>query len=36
MEEEYDLNAQFVCIILREKVLFQKILYLPPFFALHI
>ena len=34
MEEEYDLNAQFLCIILREQALLQKMLFLPPFFAL--
>ena len=33
MEEECDLNAQFPCIILREKVFFQKMLYLSSFFA---
>ena len=34
MEEEYDFNAQFLCIILKEKeVLFQKMLYLPPIFC---
>ena len=34
-EEECDLNAQFICIFLREKVFFQKILYLSPFFAFY-
>ena len=35
MEEECDLNAQFLCIILREYLFFQKMLYLPPFSVLN-
>ena len=36
MEEEFDLNAQFLCIILREQLLFpKKMLYLPPFSKLN-
>ena len=32
MEEECDLNAQFLYIILREQLFFRKILYLPLFY----
>ena len=35
MEGQCDLNAQFLCIILREKVFFQKMTHLPPFSALY-
>ena len=33
MEGQCDLNAEFLCIILREQVFFQKMTHLPPFSA---
>ena len=35
MEGQCDLNAQFLCILLIEKVFFQKTTHLPPFSALY-